>query len=46
MDKRVKAVLRDYLEELPPTQDVVDMYKTKLEKCRRDYDALLKHLET
>ena len=46
MDRKMKNVLREYLDELPPTQEVVDLYKSKLEKCRRDYDAVLKHLDT
>ena len=46
MDRNTKAVLRDYLDDLPPTQDTVDRYRTKLEKCRKEYDVLLHHLES
>ena len=43
----MKNVLREYLDELRPTLNLhYDLYKSKLEKCRRDYDAVLKHLDT
>ena len=41
----LKKSSKQYLEELPPSQETVEFYKGKLEKCRRDYDVLLKCIE-
>ena len=34
-----------YLDELPPTREMVEKYKQKLENCRKDYDAVNRNLQ-